>query len=155
MAELGERVLIAQLHQLIQQLSPLETGDQEGCRDLEHIVGVFQKFRRRIVHAAETNGLSLVVQGDDHNRMDALPLEVFVLQRVSLLCLLQIGDHDGLSVLKVAVPVGADLQRYILQVILLRMDARRAPFVGVVVAAVFVFLENVGPLAAERLSQML
>ena len=139
-AQLGEGVLITQIQQLIQQLSPPETCDEEGRRDLEHIVGVFQIRRRRIVHAAEANGLSLVVQGDDHNRMDTLPLEVFILQRVGFLGFLQVGDDNILALLKDAVPVW-----------------RRPPavhfcrfsfsgwmpgahhFVGVVVAAVFRF----------------
>ena len=50
--------------------------------------------------------------------------------------------------------IGADLWRHVLQVLLLGMDAWCAPLVGVVVAAVFVFLENVGPLTVEGLSQM-
>ena len=41
------------------------------------------------------------------------------------------------------------------EVLLLGMDARGAPLVGVVVAAIFIFLENVGPLTVEGLSQML
>ena len=36
-------------------------------------------------------------RGDDHNRMDTLPLEVFILQRVGFLCFLQVGDDNILA----------------------------------------------------------
>ena len=87
--------------------------------------------------------------------MDALPLQVLVLERVRLPNILQAFNDDMLVDAELPIPACTYLRRDVLETLLFRLHPVGHPFVGVVIAAGLVLLEYVGPFALQRFSQML
>ena len=87
--------------------------------------------------------------------MDALPLQVVILEGVCLSDVFQILNDDVLADAEIAIPAGAYLRGDVLKMVLFGRHPAGYPLIGVVVAAGLVPLKDVGPLSAQRLSQVL
>ena len=87
--------------------------------------------------------------------MDALPLQILILKRIRLPDLLQIPDHDMFAYAELLIPARTHLRGNILKISLFRLRSFGHPFIGIVVAACLVLLEDISPLPMQRFSQML
>ena len=87
--------------------------------------------------------------------MDALPLQILILQWVRLPNVLQALNHNVLAHAELPVPACAHLRGDVLQALLLRLYPICRPLIGVVIAAGLILLKYVRPLPIQRLSQVL
>ena len=145
---------MAALFQLSDQVAPPQGGDDEVRRGLQHVRGIFQGLHRRIVHPVKADNPVVIVQGDHHQGVDVLLLQVLVLERVAEPDILQVIDDDMPADAEIPIPAGADFRRHVLEVLLLRTHPGSRPLVGIVVAALRVFLKYIGPPALQGLPQV-
>ncbi len=145
---------MAALFQLSDQVAPPQGGDDEVRRCLQHVRGIFQGLHRRIVHPVKADDSAVIVQRNHHQRVDVLLLQVLVLERVAVPDVLQVIDDDMPADAEIPIPAGADFRRHVLEVLLLRTHPGSRPLVGIVVAALRVFLKYIGPPALQGLPQI-
>ena len=146
---------IAPLLELPDQVAPLQGGYNKIRRGLEHVRRVLQRPHGGIVHAVKADDPFAVIQGNHHQGVNPLPLQVLILKRVRLPNILQAFNDDMLADAELPVPACAHLRGDVLEALLFRLHPVGRPFVGVVVAAGLVLLEYIRPLPVQRLPQML
>ena len=86
--------------------------------------------------------------------MDILPLQIFILKRITQAHLLNIRYPDIFSLLKNVIPVLTDLRRKILEIVDLRWHSRRRPFICIIIPAISVLLKNICSLSVQRFSEI-
>ena len=86
--------------------------------------------------------------------MDILPLQIFILKRITQAHLLNIRYPDIFSLLKNVIPVLTDLRRKILEIVDLRWHSRRRPFICIIIPAISVLLKNICSLSVQHFSEI-